>query len=184
MSNSLLPGVGRSLFGVVLLSVALSVGLYGVFMSMTNESFDDGGALFSQDDIYLDECGACHLAYPPGLLPEPSWRLLLAHLDDHFGDNAELGEDERLHLEKYLRDEALQYGKPTTMSRMLRNLPDDPFIRITELPNFILDHQTSVVNINAETTVGSGLGDCEVCHTNALQGRFVDPIIPATAITN
>ena len=83
MSNSLLPGVGRSLFGVVLLSVALSVGLYGVFMSITNESYDDGGALFSQDDIYLDECGACHLAYPPGLLPEPSWRLLLAHLDDH-----------------------------------------------------------------------------------------------------
>ena len=36
---------------------------------------------------YADECGACHLAYPPGLLPSRSWRDIIAGLEDHFGEN-------------------------------------------------------------------------------------------------
>ena len=34
------------------------------------------------------ECGSCHAAYPPGLLPAPSWRAVMAGLDRHFGTDA------------------------------------------------------------------------------------------------
>ena len=30
------------------------------------------------------------MAYPPGLLPERSWRKMMAELDKHFGQNASL----------------------------------------------------------------------------------------------
>jgi hypothetical protein len=38
----------------------------------------------------LKECGACHLAYQPQLLPADSWQRLFGRLDDHFGEDASL----------------------------------------------------------------------------------------------
>ena len=34
-------------------------------------------AVFETDQIYNEECGACDMAYPPGLLPAKSWQRLL-----------------------------------------------------------------------------------------------------------
>ena len=39
---------------------------------------------------YVRECGDCHVAYPPGLLPATSWRRLMAGLDRHYGSDASL----------------------------------------------------------------------------------------------
>ena len=39
---------------------------------------------------YQQECAACHMAYPPGLLPAASWQRLMGSLDKHFGTDASL----------------------------------------------------------------------------------------------
>src|SRR5512142_1666971 len=39
---------------------------------------------------YQNECGACHVAYPPGMLPAASWRRLTSDLPHHFGTDASL----------------------------------------------------------------------------------------------
>ena len=39
---------------------------------------------------WQQECSACHLAFPPGLLPAESWSKLVAGLDRHFGVDASL----------------------------------------------------------------------------------------------
>ena len=39
---------------------------------------------------YQQECAACHLAYPPGLLPAASWQRLMSNLPRHFGTDASL----------------------------------------------------------------------------------------------
>jgi hypothetical protein len=36
----------------------------------------------------LKECGECHMAYQPGLLPAASWNRIMDGLADHFGENA------------------------------------------------------------------------------------------------
>jgi hypothetical protein len=43
------------------------------------------------------ECGACHMAYQPQLLPADSWRKIFADFAHHFGENASL--DDPLHQE-------------------------------------------------------------------------------------
>jgi len=43
--------------------------------------------------LYQQECGSCHFAYQPGLLPARSWSTIMQGLDQHFGENAELGAD-------------------------------------------------------------------------------------------
>ena len=40
--------------------------------------------------VYQQECAACHLAYPPGLLPAASWQRLMGNLPKHFGTDASL----------------------------------------------------------------------------------------------
>ena len=41
---------------------------------------------------YAQECAACHMAYPPGLLPAASWHRIMGRLERHFGSEASLDE--------------------------------------------------------------------------------------------
>jgi hypothetical protein len=46
--------------------------------------------MLAQDLLFRAECGSCHLAYPPGLLPAASWQRIMIRLEGHFGDDASL----------------------------------------------------------------------------------------------
>ena len=38
--------------------------------------------------VYVEECSECHIAYSASMLPQRSWKKMMASLDDHFGENA------------------------------------------------------------------------------------------------
>ena len=40
--------------------------------------------------VYKQECAACHMAYPPGMLPASSWSRMMKGLDQHYGTDASL----------------------------------------------------------------------------------------------
>ena len=42
------------------------------------------------DETTKAECSACHIAYPPRMLPVASWEALMAGLKTHFGEDDEL----------------------------------------------------------------------------------------------
>ena len=48
------------------------------------------------------ECGECHMAFQPALLPAESWRGIMAGLADHFGEDASLEADLAAEIEAYL----------------------------------------------------------------------------------
>ena len=50
----------------------------------------------------LKECGTCHMAYPPEMLPIRSCQKIMSGLVDHFGENAALSETVRADIEAYL----------------------------------------------------------------------------------
>src|SRR5947199_243690 len=50
------------------------------------------GFLPAADPTYVKECGACHFAYSPGLLPARSWELHLSRMEKHFGESIVLPE--------------------------------------------------------------------------------------------
>ena len=39
---------------------------------------------------YQQECAACHVAYPPGMLPAASWQRVMGNLSHHYGTDASL----------------------------------------------------------------------------------------------
>ena len=48
------------------------------------------------------ECGGCHMAFPPGLLPAASWKKVMAGLDKHFGTDASMSAADTTEITNYL----------------------------------------------------------------------------------
>mgnify|MGYP002713167949 CR=1 FL=1 len=127
---------------------------------------------FTPDNIYQEECGACHLAYPPHLLPPQSWRTMMNGLADHFGENAELDDARATHITQYLEQQATQPGKNGKAGRMLRNLPEQPPLRITELPYFVHEHDEIPKRLVRDNPKVNSLSQCDSCHSDAARGWF------------
>lgn len=121
--------------------------------------------------LYETECGACHLAYPPGLLPAASWRKVLGGLDSHFGENAELGGTERARIEAWLVGNAAESGSNRKSSKILRSLGGAAPLRITEVPYIRRKHHELKASVFERPSVGSR-SNCNACHSGAAEGNF------------
>ena len=102
---------------------------------------------------YQAECGSCHVAYPPQLLPAASWRQLMAGLDKHFGSDAS--------LEPALGKEIGEFLAAHAGRRRGNEL------RITETRWFRKEHRN-------EIPAGKNPADCGACHAGAEKGIYED----------
>lgn len=128
--------------------------------------------------LYQDECGACHFAYQPGLLPERSWRKMFSTLDDHFGEDAELDGETSDKLLSYALSAAADNSSRKRSRKITRSLSDkDVPLRITDIRYFKKEHRelgSKVVKDNPD--VGS-LSRCDACHTRAADGLYSERYI-------
>lgn len=117
------------------------------------------------DPVYREECSACHLAYPAQLLPKRSWEKLMAGLDDHFGENAELMPEAQIAISRYLAENAGDVNPGRRSERFIKGISSsDPLVRITETRYFKRKHDEvpkRLVQGNPE--VGS-FSQCQACH--------------------
>jgi len=112
--------------------------------------------------LYKQECAACHLAYPPGLLPAASWQRLMNRLPHHFGTDASLDPATVKALSGWLATSA-------ATSRRAREVP--PEDRITRSAWFVRQHD----EVSAATwrlPAVKSAANCAACHTHAEQGDF------------
>lgn len=125
------------------------------------------------NETYLQECASCHTAYSPGLLPARSWEKLMAGLDDHFGDNAELMPEQQEVVRRYLLDNAADKAEYRISAKILRTIPPEQApLRVTETRYFIRKHD-EVPNrlVEKNPDVGS-FSNCSACHREAEKGYF------------
>jgi hypothetical protein len=111
---------------------------------------------------YQQECGACHVAYPPGLLPAPSWQRLMHGLPKHFGTDASLDPATTGQVASWLTANA------GTSRRGREEPPQD---RITRSAWFEHEHGRIAASTWKSPKVASA-ANCAACHTNAHQGAF------------
>lgn len=113
--------------------------------------------------IYQKECGACHMAYPAGLLPIGSWQHLIANLNQHFGNDASLDKASTSEITRYLASAAGSYKRVSEMPAQ---------DRITQSSWFSRKHDR---HVNASTWTRAAIGNrgnCAACHSGAEQGNF------------
>lgn len=113
---------------------------------------------------YTQECAACHLAYPPGMLSRASWGRIMGSLDRHYGSDASLDPAALQALSAWLNTHAHTYKRVTEAS------PED---RITRSPWFERKHRKIDDSVWKLPSVKSA-AHCAACHTHAEQGRFGD----------
>jgi cytochrome c553 len=108
------------------------------------------------------ECGGCHMAFPPGLLPAASWKKVMTDLDKHFGTDASLPPAETKEISDYLVAHAS--NRWTASSAPLR---------ISESEWFKTKHRADEINpaIWKRASVKSP-SNCMACHGAADKGDF------------
>lgn len=122
---------------------------------------------------YLKECGACHFAYQPGLLPAASWEKIMAELNNHFGENAELPADEVNSIRNYLLNHAAGRVKAKLPEKMLQgNNAKQPVMRITETAYFRKEHDEIPMRMVKDNPRVMSFSRCDACHTRAAEASF------------
>ena len=112
--------------------------------------------------LYKTECAACHIAYPPQLLPASSWKRLMDGLDRHFGTDASLAAAAAGEIGSFLQANAAQ-GK--------RAAGGESTLRITETGWFKRKHDEVPARTWRQSEIRSP-ANCSACHKQAEQGDF------------
>lgn len=118
------------------------------------------------------ECSSCHMAYHPGLLPERSWKKMMAGLDKHFGENASLDAPTRDEITRFLVLNSADKSDNRRSSRINQSIPATATpLRITETAYFTSKHDEISPTTFKRKSIGSA-ANCIACHKGAEQGNF------------
>jgi hypothetical protein len=164
----------------VLLAVALSM---SSSHAMADDEFWEWVFTFQRtkgvkpvdDNKYQDECGECHFAYQPGLLPAKSWEALLDAdaLRKHFGVDAELDKETLHAIHDYAVENAADKSWYKRSRKIAAATAEGPApIRITELRYISRKHQDIPEKMIKGNKGVKSLSFCDKCHTQAAEGVY------------
>jgi Dihaem cytochrome c len=111
---------------------------------------------------WRQECGSCHIAFAPGLLPAASWRKIMSGLDKHFDTDASLTAQENKEITDFLvKNSSNRWTAPTAP------------LRITEARWFKREHDPEEVPaaVWKRPSVKSP-ANCQACHAGADKADF------------
>jgi hypothetical protein len=146
--------------------IALTLGgtLLGLSLLTSADAHDrdQGRAAAPADPLYSKECGSCHLAYPPRLLPAGSWERLLGDLGNHFGESAELSQELTRRIRTYL----------VTAADTVRSGSEPPPLRISATDHFRREHREIPSTLVTGNPAVKSFSNCGACHGDATAGSF------------
>jgi hypothetical protein len=124
------------------------------------------------DPVVKEECGSCHMAFAPSMLPALSWQRMMGELDKHFGDNASLDAATTEKITNYLVAHAGDASGQHYSSKWLKGvaLGATPQ-RITELPKWVREHR-KVPDWEWRQKEVRTKANCIACHSAAEQGYY------------
>lgn len=117
---------------------------------------------------FTEECGSCHLAYPPQMLHADSWRAMMNDLSRHFGSDASLDEKRRIAITDFLLANA--GGRKTGDTR---DASGKPLLRISETARFAKKHREIAAATWQRASIKSP-ANCTACHSEAAAGDYSD----------
>jgi hypothetical protein len=152
------------------------------------QSYPKGGFAPVSNPTYAKECGSCHFAYLPVLLPVRSWRAVLANTNEHFGESLGLSPATVAALQSYLAENAGDHSDRDGPAILFKYLSESRTpLRVTSLPMMHRNHEVvrSVIRTNATMKIRS-ITNCAECHTKAGEGSFAnrDLIVPGVTTSH
>jgi mono/diheme cytochrome c family protein len=168
------PTMNQALIGA-LGAALLALGASGIAWS----DHDHGRADPDRADLgtpanarYQSECGGCHLAYPPGLLPAAGWGQIMDTLAKHFGDDASLDLAATAEIRSYLRANAADRGLRTRPGKATSTPGNQGTPRITQTRYFLRKHDEVPTRLVSDNPKIGSFSNCQACHGGAAKGNF------------
>jgi len=128
------------------------------------------------NETFKQECGACHFAYQPGLLPSGSWEKILNNLPSHFDEEVSLDQETKKIINEYLQANAAENSSAKRARKILKSLRGQTPLRISETPYILEKHDELNSNIFSRQSIGSR-SNCIACHPEAEQGNYDDDFV-------
>ena len=144
------------------------------------------GPKLADNAQWRDECGSCHLAFHPSLLPGRSWARLMNEQQQHFGADLALDAPTTAALLSFMSDNSADQRKTEPATKIDLSLKADATpLRITETPYWVKKHRDIAAADWLSPQVKSKT-NCAACHQDAEAGTFEDaamrlPKKPASA---
>jgi cytochrome b len=129
----------------------------------------------AKNAAYDKECGACHYAFHPSLMPARKWAALLADLSNHFGDDASLPPAVTNEISAWLAANSGEHWDTEAANWFLEEDPSEP-LRITATDNWRAKHAQIGAEVFARKSIG-GRTNCAACHADFASGQFDDQAI-------
>ena len=129
---------------------------------LTGLAHAEHGYAVTPNAKHQQECGSCHVAYPPGLLPAASWARIMGGLGKHFGTDASLDATSTAEIAAWLKANA------GTDRRAAQEPPQD---RISHASWFVRQHDEVSASTWKRASIGSP-SNCSACHAGAAKGDF------------
>lgn len=132
------------------------------------------GRSLPDNKTWRAECGSCHMAFHPTLLPARSWKALMEKQDDHFGDSLGLDPAMAGEILGFLQKNSAETGLTEPAYKINKSIPADRTpLRITETGYWIEKHRGIEDQVWKHPKVGSK-ANCGACHQDAEQGTYED----------
>ncbi len=132
------------------------------------------GAKLPDNAQWRDECGSCHLAFHPSLLPARSWQRMMAEQDKHFGTDLALDEATSKALLDFMVSNAAENSNREAAVKINSSIkPGDAPLRITETPYWDKKH-SEISEAEWRLPKVKSKVNCAACHQDAEAGTFED----------
>jgi len=122
------------------------------------------------DPTYAQECGDCHIPFHPSLMSAQRWRMLMASLDSHFGEDASLDEETRKKLEDWRVAHAAETVDTKPAHVFAQADPENP-ISLTATPFWKNTHKAIPDKVFKSKPIYART-NCAACHKDAEIGMF------------
>jgi len=165
--------------GVAILLLLVMAGFFlsaGIGLVPGKKAFESQfeGQPLATSETWQTECGACHLAYHPVLLPARSWIELLHQQHNHFGEDLYLADGTVKQLEDYATANSADLGITEASRKITAGLsPGETPLRITDTRYWRRKHDNIPPEVWQQSNV-NGKAQCDACHSDAGQGWFED----------
>lgn len=132
------------------------------------------GPPLARNAAWNEECGACHLAYHPNLLPSRSWQRLLSGQHDHFGEDLALDRTTLHALAAFATANAADRQATEAAWNIVHTTPPPATpLRVTDTAYWRRKHASLRAAVWSQGNV-HGKSDCAACHRDAAAGTFRD----------
>jgi hypothetical protein len=132
------------------------------------------GSPLADDPVWREECGSCHLAFHPNLLPARSWKLIIAGQGEHFGTDLALDAPTSAAVQSFLVRNAAESSSTEAAFKMNRSIPPGATpLRITEAPYWVEKH-SDIRGSDWQLPLVRSKSNCAACHIDAVAGTFED----------